>query len=239
MPLKSLKAELDQLGVVWRGVCFEKTELVTALEVARAAPPPAPAPEAAAPQPQAASTMPDAASDAAEYAAAYAAAFERASGLKVKEIRTELAGRRIGWADLNEKHELAARLATACAQAAMFSRSGAVSPGTASEVTGDELREEMLDDRTPLLLDVYATWCGPCKLVAPALQALAEKFGGALRVAKLDSDAQSQMASELRVQGLPTILFFRNGREVSRVEGVPNGKDALEKLVREHLALEA
>ena len=252
MRLAAVKAELDERGVEWRGVCFEKEQLVAKLIEARASPlapdpdPPAP-PQCPAPAADVAEASPSGAAadvsarteavDTAAYDEAYAAAFERASGLRVKEIRAELAGRRIGWADLIEKHELAARLATACAEAAMFSPSGAVSPGTASEVSGEQLAQEMADGRTPLLVDVYATWCGPCKLVAPQVQALAETYGSRLRVAKLDSDEHSQMATQLSVQGLPTLVFFRGGSEVFRLEGVPSTKGALEALARQHLQL--
>jgi len=197
LKLKDLQAELDSAGVVWRGLCFERAELEQALVAARAAGPvasaqDAPPSDAAAGPAAAAQDAPpsDAAagpaaaaqdappSDAAAAAAAasswagedaYASAYSRAMGLKVKEIRAELAARGSGWADLFEKEQMAARLAALNAQAALFSASGAIEPGKVGQLTAAQLRQELADARTPLLLDVYATWCvaGPPALCAP------------------------------------------------------------------------
>ena len=119
-------------------------------------------------------------------ATAYKTAYASALKMKVKALRTELARRSLGWADLFEKEELAARLAEAMARAALFSRSGALAPGFARELSEEELRTEMVDDRTPIIVDVFATWCGPCKLLAPQLEELAAQMGERVRVAKLD-----------------------------------------------------
>jgi thioredoxin 1 len=143
----------------------------------------------------------------------------------------------VGWADLFEKEELAARLAGLVAQSALFSRSGALTPGQVGAVTDEQLRVEMADERTPLIVDVFATWCGPCKLIAPMLSSLAGKFGPKLRVAKMDSDAHAELSSELRVSGLPTLLFLREGKEVHRIEGVPGNAAALEALACQYLGL--
>ena len=78
---------------------------------------------------------------------------------------------------------------------------------------------ELQHDGAPLLLDVYATWCGPCQLMAPELRKAAAELGASARVGKLDSDAYPKLAETLRVGGLPTIIAFRGGRESTRVEG--------------------
>jgi len=170
--------------------------------------------------------------------AAYAAALAEAMQMKVKELRGALAARNVGWADCLEKQELAARLAGLVAASAGFSASGGLSPGQVGEVTAEQLRQEMADGRSPLLVDVYATWCGPCKLIAPMLSRIAQRLGCEARVCKLDSDAEPDLSSELRVAGLPTLLFFAEGREVHRLEGVPGNEDALAAIVREHLGVE-
>lgn len=125
--VKELKAELDALGVEWRGIMFDKETLQAAVEVARAAPRSTPAPDPGASQPDATEDSSDSASSAAASAAtadtnarsiedeaayeeAYNRAFSESMSLKVKELRTELAARSVGWADLFEKEELAARL---------------------------------------------------------------------------------------------------------------------------------
>ena len=104
-------------------------------------------------------------------------------------------------------------------------------------MTADELKIEMADPRTPLLIDVYATWCGPCKLISPMLESLAVKLGERVRIAKLDSDVHSALSTELGVAGLPTLIFMRDAAEVHRLEGVPGGSEALEALVVDKLEL--
>ena len=116
MKLKEIKAELDELGVAWKGVCFEREDLVKALEAARARPAPAkaaaeaaddppaaaaPAPAAAAPAAAAPAAAAGAAEDSEEYEAAYGEAYEAAMRLKVKELRSALAERSVGSADPN------------------------------------------------------------------------------------------------------------------------------------------
>ena len=109
MKLKEIKAELDELGVAWKGVCFEREDLVKALEAARARPAPAEAaaeaaddpPAAAAPAAAAPAAAAGAAEDSEAYEAAYGEAYEAAMRLKVKELRSALAERSVGSADPN------------------------------------------------------------------------------------------------------------------------------------------
>ena len=75
-------------------------------------------------------------------------------------------------------------------------------------------------------------------LIAPMLSNLADKFGSKVRVAKLDSDMHAELSTELKVSGLPTLIFFRNGAEVHRLEGVPGNAAALEALACQQLGLE-
>ncbi|EED87900.1 hypothetical protein THAPSDRAFT_264663, partial [Thalassiosira pseudonana CCMP1335] len=71
-----------------------------------------------------------------------------------------------------------------------------------------------------ILLDVYATWCGPCQFLTPQLEMLAEELGPAVRILKLDSDKYPRLASLLKVQGLPTLVYFDGGNNSGgRVEG--------------------
>ena len=238
MRVKALQAELDERGVAWRGVAFEKVELVSLLSDARTRPaaPAEPAAETV-PEPEPSASSPSAEDDAAAYDESYASALADSMKLKVKELRTELAARNVGWADLFEKEELAARLAGLIAQSALFSSSGVLSPGKVGLVDGEQLQQEMADARTPLLVDVFATWCGPCKLIAPQLEAIAAKAGERLRIAKLDSDEEPELSTELRIAGLPTLIFLKGGQEVHRLEGVPGNAAALEGLVNEYLGV--
>eukprot|EP00929_Paragymnodinium_shiwhaense_P041817 TRINITY_DN21714_c0_g1_i1.p1 TRINITY_DN21714_c0_g1~~TRINITY_DN21714_c0_g1_i1.p1 ORF type:complete len:243 (-),score=51.77 TRINITY_DN21714_c0_g1_i1:229-957(-) len=145
---------------------------------------------------------------------------ERCRAMRVKELRTELGTRGIAWADALDKDELVERLAKVLAEESSFSKSGRFRPGQVASLTGSELEEELKDGSTPLLLDVYATWCGPCQFMAPFLEAAAKKWGGKMRVAKLDSDSNPEKSTQLKVYGLPTlILYDRQGNEMFRKEG--------------------
>lgn len=145
---------------------------------------------------------------------------ERLRTMSVKELRTQLGERGIPWADALDKDELVSRLLEVVAKESAFSRTGKLRPGLVNQVTGAELEQELKGHSTPLLLDVFATWCGPCQFMAPHFSAVAKKLGHQVRVVKLDSDAEPTMASYLRIGGLPTVVLFdRRGNEVSRQEG--------------------
>ena len=72
----------------------------------------------------------------------------------------------------------------------------------------------------PVLVDFYATWCGPCQTMAPILEQLAVQYAGKLRVIKLDVDRNPAVAQQFRVQGIPTLILFRQGQPVWRQAGV-------------------
>ena len=105
-------------------------------------------------------------------------------------------------------------------------------------VDGDQCLAELADARTPMILDVYATWCGPCKMIAPMLESIAAKAGDRLRIAKMDSDEEQELSTELKVAGLPTLIFVKGGEEVHRLEGVPGSEAALAGLVSQYLGVQ-
>ncbi|HEX7979169.1 MAG TPA: thioredoxin [Gemmatimonadaceae bacterium] len=78
------------------------------------------------------------------------------------------------------------------------------------------LRETTL----PVLVDFYADWCGPCRMMAPAVDELARTSAGSILVAKLDTDASQRVAARYQIRGIPTVIAFRNGREERRQSGV-------------------
>lgn len=85
------------------------------------------------------------------------------------------------------------------------------------------------------VVDFWATWCGPCRIIAPALEQLAEEYAGKVKIAKLDVDMNVRTSSRFQVRSIPTILFFKDGKVVDQVVGaVP--KQALEAKIKEHAA---
>ena len=85
------------------------------------------------------------------------------------------------------------------------------------------------------MVDFWAEWCGPCRLVAPSVEALADEYAGRVKVGKLDVDHNQQTAAQFNVRSIPTILFFKEGKVVDQVIGaVP--KQALDRKIQELLA---
>src|SRR2546421_474013 len=105
------------------------------------------------------------------------------------------------------------------------------------EVTDDNFQSEVLKSETPVLVDFWAEWCGPCKMIAPLVDELAKKYEGKLRVGKMDVDSQPNVPSLYGVQGIPTLILFKGGQAVQQIVGF-RGKDQLDAAVSKHLTLE-
>jgi thioredoxin 1 len=93
-------------------------------------------------------------------------------------------------------------------------------------VTDSTFAETVLSSTTPVLVDFWATWCGPCRMVAPVLEEIATEKSGQLTVAKLDVDANPATARDYQVVSIPTLILFKDGKPVKRVVGA-KGKAAL------------
>jgi thioredoxin len=87
-----------------------------------------------------------------------------------------------------------------------------------TEVTDVNFQAEVLESETPVLVDFWAPWCGPCRLVAPILQEMAAERDD-LRIVKLNTDENMQTAAEYQVLAIPTMILFRNGAEAVRIQG--------------------
>ncbi len=98
--------------------------------------------------------------------------------------------------------------------------------GATVTVSDDSFAEDVLASNTPVLVDFWATWCGPCRMVAPVLEEIATEKAGALTVAKLDVDANPGTARDFQVVSIPTLILFKDGQPVKRIVGA-KGKAAL------------
>eukprot|EP00931_Biecheleriopsis_adriatica_P111856 TRINITY_DN86320_c0_g1_i1.p1 TRINITY_DN86320_c0_g1~~TRINITY_DN86320_c0_g1_i1.p1 ORF type:complete len:167 (+),score=35.30 TRINITY_DN86320_c0_g1_i1:27-527(+) len=109
-------------------------------------------------------------------------------------------------------------------------RAAGVMPATATEM------ELAVEQGGPVVVDFYAAWCGPCQLLGPELAEVARRLGDRVTVLKVDTDLEPDLATQLGIEALPTLLFFKDGKmtPVQRIEGVVT-RDMLEDLVKEHL----
>jgi thioredoxin 1 len=88
-----------------------------------------------------------------------------------------------------------------------------------------------LNSDTPVLIDFWAPWCMPCKIIAPAVDKIAEELKGQVKVAKSNVDEAPDVATELSVMNIPTLVLFKAGKEISRMIGV-NSKEAIESKIK-------
>ncbi|GLQ53343.1 thioredoxin TrxC [Devosia nitrariae] len=91
--------------------------------------------------------------------------------------------------------------------------------GHPAEVTGDGLEKQIARSDIPVVVDVWADWCGPCRMMAPQYEAAAHRLEPEFRFLKLDSEAEPGMAARFGIRGIPTMLLFHDGKEVARVSG--------------------
>ncbi|MBZ5589095.1 MAG: thioredoxin [Acidobacteriia bacterium] len=102
--------------------------------------------------------------------------------------------------------------------------------GNVSQVTDATFESSVVNSGKPAMVDFWATWCGPCKMIAPHVEALADEYAGKAVIAKLDVDSNRQTAIKFGIQSIPTVLFFKGGKLVDRVIGAVDKKVLREKL---------
>ena len=87
--------------------------------------------------------------------------------------------------------------------------------------------DNLINSDSPVLVDFFATWCGPCKVLAPILKSVKDELGDAISIIKIDVDKNQPLASQYQVRGVPTMVLFRNGKQVWRQSGVLQKQDIL------------
>lgn len=102
-------------------------------------------------------------------------------------------------------------------------------------VTDDTFEQDVEKHPGLVMVDFWATWCGPCHMVAPILEQLATEYDGKVKVAKLDVDANQRTMTRFNVRSIPSILFFKNGRHVDTIVGA-YPKTAFVQKIQQHLS---
>ena len=103
------------------------------------------------------------------------------------------------------------------------------------EITDSTFENEVVKSETPVLVDFWADWCAPCKMIAPIVQELAEEYSDRIKVGKLDVDSNPKTASQFGIRGIPTLLIFIGGKPVDQIVGAVN-KTVLKKRIDEALS---
>ncbi|GJQ33979.1 MAG: thioredoxin [Ignavibacteriaceae bacterium] len=101
-------------------------------------------------------------------------------------------------------------------------------------VTDSTFEQEVIKSAEPVLVDFWAAWCGPCKMIAPILEEMAPEYAGKLKIAKLDVDSNPVIATKYGIRSIPTLLVFKNGVVVDQIVGAMPKKMLTEK-VNPHL----
>jgi len=102
-------------------------------------------------------------------------------------------------------------------------------------VTQENFETEVLKSQVPILLDFWAVWCGPCRIVSPVLEELAEELDGKLRIGKVNVDENQELAMQFRVSSIPTFVLFKDGQAVDATRGAMP-KAAFKQFLESHLS---
>ena len=109
---------------------------------------------------------------------------------------------------------------------------------TLRDVTDSSFQLDVLENEQAVLVDFWAPWCGPCRMLTPTIEAVAEKYAGNARVVKLNVDENPSISQRYGIKGIPTLILFKGGKEVERVVGATS-KDAISRMIDKHASVVA
>ena len=104
------------------------------------------------------------------------------------------------------------------------------------EVGDNSFEQDVLQSDQPVLVDFWAAWCAPCRMLAPTVEAIAEKYAGSATVVKLNVDENPAVSQRFGIKGIPTLILFKGGKEEERVVGAA-GKDAISRMIDKHASV--
>ena len=103
-----------------------------------------------------------------------------------------------------------------------------------SDVNDQNFEAQVLNSDKPVLVDFWAPWCAPCRMLAPTVEAVAEKYASAAKVVKLNVDENPSVSQRYGIKGIPTLILFKNGKEEERVVGATS-KEAISRMIDKHV----
>ena len=106
----------------------------------------------------------------------------------------------------------------------------------AIEFNSQNFNEEVLKSKIPVIVDFFATWCGPCKMLGPVIEQLSDDYDGKISIGKVDIDKNPDLAQKYEVMSVPTVIFFENG-EIKRVENGFMPKERLDDIIKQTFSL--
>lgn len=104
-----------------------------------------------------------------------------------------------------------------------------------TDATDTNFEQDVLGSDKPVLVDFWAAWCAPCRMLAPTVDAVAEKYAGSASVVKLNVDENPGVSQRYGIKGIPTLILFKDGKEAERVVGATS-KEAISKMIDKHVA---
>lgn len=106
--------------------------------------------------------------------------------------------------------------------------------GNVLEITDSNFEQEVLKSDIPVLLDFWAAWCAPCRMIAPTVEAIADEFVGKAKVGKLNVDENNETSARLGIKGIPTLIVFKGGSEQERIVGATS-KENIARMLKNYL----